>query len=205
MPIPRVALIPVGRVEVVEVEGAAARVAKVLHGSVELRSVATMPKGLEDPDRGQHRAKEMLAALRAEIGRLPVSKMVGGATPSPSGAAPAASAPGPLVAVFVTDVDLFTPDTDAVRSEIAPAQRAALVSVRRLREAHWKRKADPPRQRARLVKEILRAVGRLAGLPDCGEAECPLAAERSVSELDRKAEHFCASCWKRMSLGTMRI
>lgn len=197
MSVPRVAVIPVGRIDSAEVEGATVRAAKVLHAAIELRAAATLPKGVEDSARGQFKAKETLATLRAEIPRLAVAKTVG--------EAPAPAAASQLCAVFVTDVDLFTPDTDAVLSEIAPLQRAAIVSVRRMREAFWKRKADPVKQRARLVKELLRAAARLAGLPDCNNADCALSPTRNVSDLDGKTEHYCGACWKRMSAGTMRI
>jgi len=201
MSVPRIAVIPVGRVDVPEIEAALGRVAKVLHAPLELRQPATLPKGAEDVARGQHNARAMLAALCAEAPRLKAVKAIGDVpSPPPS----PASAPVPTL-IFVTDVDLFTPVTDAALGELDPPHRAALVSVRRLREAFYRRKADPGRQRARLVKEILRAAARLAGLPECANADCALASSRAVSDIDRKGEHYCAPCWKRMSSGTMRI
>lgn len=198
MSVPRVAVVPVGRMEVSEVESALGRVAKVLHTRVELRESAQLPRGAEDPARGQHNARILLAALGAEAARLKVVRTIGEEpTPPPAAGAPAL--------IFVTDVDLFTPVTDAAFGEIDLPHRAALLSVRRLREAFYRRKADPPRQRARIVKEVLRAAARLAGLPECANPDCALAPTRVVADLDRKGEHYCAPCWKRLSSGTMRI
>jgi predicted Zn-dependent protease len=108
------------------------------------------------------------------------------------------------VTVFVTDVDLFTASTEGVLAFLDAPHRAALVSLRRLREAFWRRKADPARQRARLVKEILRATGRVSGLPECNDALCVVSPGDTLADLDRMSEAFCASCWKRLASGTVR-
>jgi len=202
MSVPRVAVIPVGRMDVGEAEAALGRVSKVLHAPVELRETVPLPKGTEDAARGQHGSQQFLSAIRGELIRLKTTKLV---SPDGVAAAPAGPPAASVAAVFVTDVDLFSPTTDAVISELDPAHRAAVVSVRRLREAFYRRKADPGKQRSRLVKEILRATGRLAGLSDCNDAGCSLAPTRSLADVDRKSEHYCAPCWKRMSAGTMRI
>lgn len=199
MSVPRVALIPVGRMDGTEVEGVLTRVSKVLRTPVDLREPAPLPRGTEDPARGQHNAPALLAALRQELSRLKVSRSVGGES------IPAPAPPLPGAAIFVTDVDLFTPATDAAFCELDPARRVALLSVRRLREAFYRRKADPPVQRTRLVKEILRIAARLSTLPDCANPDCVLAPTRAVGDIDHKAEHYCGPCWKRLSSGTMRI
>ena len=201
MSAPRVAVVPVGRIDVAEVEAALGRVAKVLHAPVELRAAATLPRGTEDVARGQHDAVALLKALRQELPRLGIAKVVGADLAAPE-AKPATPADA---IVFVTDVDLFTPSTDAVMAEIEVPHRAALVSVRRLKEAFHRRKADPAKQRSRLVKEILRAAARIRGLPECSNEDCALAPTRAVMDLDRKSEHYCAPCWKRLSTGTLRI
>lgn len=187
----RVVILPVGRVEPAEVEAVAARIAKVFHHDVESRAPLPVPKAGDDPARGQHAAAPFLAALRASLPR----------------AAPAKSSPagGPDVAVFVTDVDLFRPQTDGIFGEVDAAGRVAVVSVRRLREAFYHRKPDPPRQRARLVKMILYAIGRLRGLPDCRDPQCAMAAMGSLSDVDAKPEKYCAACWRRLSTGAFRI
>ena len=143
----RAVILPVGRVEPAEIEAVATRLAKVFHHDVEPRGAVAVPKAGDEPSRGQHQAAPFLAALRAV---LPKTALAAGA-----------GAGAPDVAVFVTDVDLYRPGTDGVFGEIDAAGRAAVLSVRRLREAFYKRKADPARQRARLVKMILYAIGRI--------------------------------------------
>lgn len=196
----RVAFIPVGRMEAAEVEAVAGRVAKVLSKAIELRQPAPVPKAGDDQARGQHLAGPMLAALRGELPRLAVAKL--------AGAAPAAapvSAAQPDVALFFTDVDLYKPTTDGSFGDIDAPGRAAVLSVRRLREAFYKRKADPAKQRSRVVKLALYALGRVRGLPDCGDRSCAMSAIGALADIDMKPEKYCASCWRRLSTGAFRI
>lgn len=196
----RVAVVPVGRMDAAEVEEATARVSKALSRAVEIREPLPHPKAAEDVARGQFRAPAILAEARAVFSLLKVRKLIGGAV---------AVAPVPTArldaVVLVTDLDLFSPMTDSTLSEIDGAHRIALVSVRRMREAFYRRKPDPLRQRARLVKEMLRAIGRIHGLPDCRDPACALAPTQAMADVDRKAERYCAACWKRLSTGAVRI
>jgi archaemetzincin len=197
----RVTIVPVGRMDPAEVEAAAAKVAKVLGKPVELREPAPVPRTTEDTSRGQHHSGKFLAEVRAALPRLKAAKRIGGGPED----LPAGVLFQPTCAVFVTDQDLFAPATEGILTEIAPSQKAAVVSVKRLREAFWRRKADPGRQRARLVKEVLRAVGRLHGLSDCNDSQCALAPTQALADVDRKEERYCAACWRRLSQGTMRV
>lgn len=197
----RIAFVPVGRMDAAEVEAAAARVAKVFSKTVEVREPAPVPKAGDDPARGQHLAAPFLAELRGGLVRLKVVKLAGGAPAS----APVATVAAPDAAIFVTDVDLYKPQTDGAFGEIDPAGRAAVVSVRRLREAFYRRKADPVKQRARIVKLSLYALGRVRGLPDCGDPGCAMFTTTALADIDMKPEKYCASCWRRLSTGAFRI
>jgi len=197
----RIAIVPVGRVDVAEVEAAAGRLAKTLNKAVELRRAATVPKAGDDPARGQHLAAPFLAELRGQLARLPVAKLVGAAP----AAAPVATAAAPDATIFVTDIDLYRPQTDGVFGEIDAPGRAAVISIRRLREAFYRRKADPVKQRARLVKLILYTLGRARGLPDCPDAGCAMSATAALADVDMKPEKYCAACWRRMTTGAFRL
>jgi predicted Zn-dependent protease len=196
----RIAVIPVGRMDPAELETAGARVSKILHAPIELREAAPLPRAVEDPARGQFSAGPLLAALHSSLPRLKPVKLLGG-EPATSPAGPSAAD----AAIFVTDVDLYTPATDGVLGEIDRPRRAALVSVRRLREAFYRRKADPAKQRSRLVKEILRAIGRLRTPQECRDPACVLAPDVTISDLDRKDERYCSPCWKRISTGVSHL
>ena len=198
----RIAIVPVGRMDPLEVEAAATRIAKIVNGTVALRQPAPVPKAGDDPARGQHLAAPFLAELRGQLARLPVVKQVTAHASAP--AAPAAGA-GAGVALFVTDVDLYKPQTDGAFGEIDAAAHVAVVSVRRLREVFYKRKPDPAKARARLVKLALYALARARGVPDCNDRSCVLAGMGSLADLDMKPEKYCASCWRRITTGAYRI
>jgi archaemetzincin len=193
----RIAIVPVGRMDPLDVEAVAVRIAKILNRAVTLRQPAPVPKAGDDPARGQHVAGPFLAELRGQLARLPVAKVVG--------AAQAPSAETADATLFLTDVDLFKPGTDGVFGDIDAAAHVAVVSVRRLREAFYKRKADPGKVRARLVKLALYALGRARGLPDCRDAGCALLTTTALADIDMKPEKYCASCWRRMTTGAYRI
>jgi len=180
----RMAIVPVGRTDPVDVEAAVARIAKVLNKPVDLRPPVAVPKAGDDHARGQHLAEPFLAELRGTFAR--------------SGVAADAT-------LFVADVDLYRPGTDGVFGYVDAAAHVAVVSVRRLREAFYKRKADPVKARARLVKLALYAIGRALGLPECREAGCALFTTTALADIDLKREQYCAACWRRMTTGAHRI
>ena len=196
----RVVVVPVGRVPVDEVEDALGRIAKVLNRPVEMRAPAPIPRAAEDAARSQYRSGPFLVEVRRSVPTLGVVKLVGVAaagSPVPT--------PNPDATLFVTDVDLFTPSTEGVFGELDRARGAALISIRRLREAFYRRKADPMKQRARLVKQILRSIGLVRGLPDCGDPSCAMSSSQVVADIDRKKERYCGSCWSRLSTGSFRL
>jgi len=193
----RIAIVPVGKMDPLEVEAAAVRIAKILNKPVTVRQPTPVPKAGDDPARGQHVAGPFLAELRGQLARLPVAKIMGAAPPPEPAAAEAT--------LFVTDVDLYKPQTDGVFGDIDAAAHVAVLSVRRLREAFYKRKVDPVKARARLVKLALYAIGRARGLPDCKERACALFTTSSLADIDMKPEKYCASCWRRMTTGAYRL
>jgi predicted Zn-dependent protease len=174
-------------------------VAKVLHRPVELREALSVPHGTEDTGRGQHRASALIDRLSRDVKKLRPGRLVG---------AEHADARPPLepdAFVFVTDVDLYTAKTEGVTAALVSTSRCAVVSVRRLREAFYRRRADPVRQRTRLVKELLRMAGRLGGLPECAVDQCVLAPSRGLPDIDAKDERFCRACEQRLLEGKLRL
>jgi predicted Zn-dependent protease len=183
----RVAIVPVGRMDPAEVEAAAARIGKVVNSTVAVRPPLPVPRAGDDPARGQHLAGPMLAELKGPSAR-----------PKPAAETVDAT-------LFVTDVDLYKPQTDGVFGDIDAASHVAVISVRRLREAFYKRKADPAKARARLVKLALYALGRARGLPECRDKGCALFTTTALADIDLKPEKYCAACWRRMTTGAYRL
>jgi predicted Zn-dependent protease len=198
MAVIQLAVAPAGRIDPAEVQAALHLVARAFKSPVELRDALPLPRGTEDVARGQHKAAALLTSLRLAGGRAKKVTFIGEDDSGVEGT-------GKACLVLVTDVDMYTPDTEFVFSLIAAASGAGLVSVKRMREAFYRRKSDPDKQKARLAKEILRCAGQLVGMPECGDPRCGNASTRNLQDLDTKKVRLCAPCWRRLSTGTMSI
>ena len=195
-----ISVVPVGKVSAEELEAALARAARALRRPLELRAALPLPQGVEDRERRQFRAAALITRLSAALPQLGPGKLVGaeggGATTRPA---------RPAAAIFVTDADLFTANSDGAFAALLPSQHLGIVSLRRIREAFYRRSADPGKQRARLTKEIVRIAARLAGAPECSDMRCVLAPTNVLADLDLKQEQPCRACSQRLFQGTMRI
>lgn len=199
MAISHTAMIPVGKVQQDELDAALVRVGKALRRPVELRDRLPVPQGVEDTARRQFRVVTLLERLETRIPQLAPGRMIG--AEGEAGKAP----PRADVHIFVTDVDLFTANSDGVFSALNSSKKLAVVSVRRLREPFYRRPSDPGKHRARLVRELTRMAGRLSGARECGDPSCVLAPSRNVVDIDLKEEGFCRACTRRLFEGTIRI
>ena len=195
----QIAVVPVGKVDGAEVEAALLRAAKGFRRPLELRGSLPVPSATIDSERGQHRAMSLMTELLGGIPRLGPGKLVGAEDPD------AKPSPSPDAFIFLTDVDLYTAKTDGVFAALISSRKVAVVSVRRLREAFFRRKADPTKQRTRLVKEILRMAGRLQGLKQCASPDCVLAPSKVIPDIDSKGEMYCRPCSQALFEGKIQI
>lgn len=196
---PHIAVVPVGKIDAAELDSAMSRAAKVLRQPIEVRGQIRVPHGAEDAERGQARVSTLIDLLRTAVLQAGQGRMVGAEDPD------AKPPPRPDAYVFVTDADLFTAKTDGVFAALVSSKQAAVVSVRRLREAFYRRPANPARQRSRVVKEVLRMAGRLRGIKECANPECVIAPSRSLHDLDAKAEMYCRVCAQVLFEGRIQI
>ena len=194
-----IALVPVGKIPGDELKAVASRVAKLWRQPVEVRDSVPVPRASEDAQRGQHRAVHLLGLLRTAALQLRPGVLVGSSDPN-------ATLPArPNGLVFVTDVDLFTAATDGVFAALNSQHGLAVISVRRLREAFYRRPADAARQRSRLTKEVLRMAARLRGVAECVDPQCAVSPSKSIPDLDTKNEGFCRACAQRLFEGKIRV
>ena len=218
---------PFGTVDLVEVEAAAKRAAKNLGLGVEVVKPAPLPIGHFEAARSQSDARKVVGAVPATV--LPPSKPAPGSTADPTAtraaalsppeswgsrvhgpaaAGPAQEAPkGPVAAVRigVTDTDIFAGQKDFVFVHAEPSYRRAVVSTRRLKEAFWKRKSDPPRQQTRLVRELIGAVALAAGAVPCENPVCPASSARGPLDIDQKGDRLCPNCDRKVRGGALRL
>jgi len=91
----------------------------------------------------------------------------------------------------ITRVDLFIPVLTHVYGEAQLGGRACILSTFRFAE---KRSPDRETFRCRMVKEAIHELGHTFSLRHCRDAGCVMHYCRSVSEVDRKSNHFCRYC-----------
>ena len=176
-----------------------ARAAKALRQPLELRDGLGVPRGIEDTERGQFRAAALMSRLAIEVAKLSPGKLVGGEDPE------AKTPLRPDAFIFFTDVDLFTANSDGVFAALLTAKGLGIVSMRRLREAFYRRPADHAKLRSRLTKEIIRIAARLSGMAQCSTPACVLSASAMLADLDAKEEKLCRDCSQTMFQGTVKI
>lgn len=221
-----VTIIPLGTVDLAEVEAAAKRAAKNLGVDLEVAKTVPLPPGHYEPSRSQSHARKVIAAVPPIT--TPPPKPKPGTTADPTATRAAALSPaeswgsrvhgappaapkdepkGPIAAVRigVTDTDIFTEQRDFVFVFAEPVYHRAIVSTRRLKEAFWKRKSDPPRQQTRLVREIVGAVALAAGAPPCEIPDCAASPARGPLDIDRKTDRLCPNCERKVRGGSIRL
>ena len=228
MPEPaRITIVPLGTVDLAEVDAAAKRVAKNLGLEVVVAKPVPMPVGHFDASRGQSEARKVLAAVPATAITKPRPAPGTTADPTatkaaqlspmesfgsrvhgpaqPTAVPPAPKGPIPPVKVGVTDTDIFSGLKDFLYVIAEPEQRRALVSTRRIKEAFWKRKSDPPRQQTRLVKELIGAIALAHGAPPCENPTCPASSARGPLDIDQKGDRLCPNCERKVKGGALKL
>ena len=221
-----VTIYPLGTVDLAEVEAAAKRAAKNLGVAVEVVKPVPLPAGHFDAARSQSDAAKVIGAVPAII--TPPPKPAPGTTADPTATRAAALSPaeswgsrvhgpppaaareapkGPIspVRIGVTDTDLFAGQKDYVFVHAEPSYRRAVVSIRRMKEAFWKRKSDPARQQTRLVRELIGAVALAAGAQPCENPVCPTSSSRGPLDIDQKGERLCPNCDRKVRGGSLRL
>jgi archaemetzincin len=99
----------------------------------------------------------------------------------------------------VCDVDLFIPILTFVFGEAQLNNRAALISVQRLRQSFYGLPADERRFYERCEKEAVHELGHAFGLVHCWRYECVMHFSNSIEQVDLKQSRFCAACSGRLA------
>jgi len=194
------AIITVGKIDAEELRLTTVRVAKLMRTPLEIRGRLPVPQAAHDTERGQYRAAELMKSARSMAPQLGSGTLVG--TEGGDEGKPPLKTDG---YIFVTDVDLFTANTDGVFAALISKAGLAVSSVRRLRESFYRRSVDLNKQRTRLVKEMARMAARLRGAKECSQPSCVLSASKHLADLDIKEEKLCRDCSLHLFEGTVRI
>jgi archaemetzincin len=94
----------------------------------------------------------------------------------------------------VADVDLFIPVLTFVFGEAQLENRAAVMSVHRLRQQFYGLPADERLFYERCEKEAVHELGHAFGLVHCRDFECVMHFSNSIEQVDLKTNSFCRKC-----------
>ena len=109
-----------------------------------------------------------------------------------------------VLGVGLVDVDLFTPDLNFVFGEADRAEKAAVVSLARMKPSFYGRPEDTSVTLRRVTSEALHEVGHIFGLPHCPTDSCAMFFANTLSDTDRKRPRFCDNCRDRLGLEPRR-
>jgi archaemetzincin len=106
--------------------------------------------------------------------------------------------------LLVTDADLYAKGMNFVFGQADPASRTAVISLARLREEFYGRRANQRKLEERAAKEALHELGHLFGLGHCSNPGCVMFFSNRLEDTDRKPADFCPGCRRMLPSGINR-
>jgi archaemetzincin len=92
----------------------------------------------------------------------------------------------------MVDHDLYVPDLNFVFGEAR--QKAAVISITRLRQEFYNLPQDQTLFYKRVLTEAVHELGHTYGLGHCGNPRCVMFFSNSLMDTDRKGSEFCHRC-----------
>ena len=170
----RLCIVPVGPVDPAVLAMLKEGIAGVL--SADVRSGKAVEPHIDayDAQRSQYSAETILNDLAARGSEDPSEHVLG-----------------------VADCDLYVPDLTFVFG--AALGGAALISITRLRQEFYNRKADADILYKRMMTEAVHEVGHSYGMRHCFDPACVMFFSRTIGDTDRKGFDFCNACRETIS------
>jgi archaemetzincin len=99
-----------------------------------------------------------------------------------------------LVAVILTDVDIFAKFTNYVFGLAEMVHRVAVVSSCRIHPSFWGTKENRENFEEQWGKVVTHEFGHTLGLLHCDDWNCVMKYSNSPAELYKKGREFCTKC-----------
>ncbi|MFQ6002599.1 MAG: archaemetzincin family Zn-dependent metalloprotease [Candidatus Zixiibacteriota bacterium] len=100
----------------------------------------------------------------------------------------------------LVDVDLYVPNLNFVFGEADVAEKAAVISTKRLRPDHYGLPEDERLLQERTLKEAVHELGHTYGLRHCPDNACVMHFSNSLQDTDIKSSSFCEDCRNKLML-----
>ena len=146
------------------------RLSLIFGCTVDIASLPGTPLYAYEPDRAQYRASLIVDKL-AESTDGKEEKVLG-----------------------VTCEDLFAQGLNYVFGEASPAQRAAVISLCRLKQEFNGELPESGLLIDRAVKEAVHELGHTFGLEHCSNIHCVMHFSNCLADTDIKKSAFCSKC-----------
>jgi len=167
-------MVPIGNVDRSIVEFLSLTVGQAVRAECYVSEITVDPRETFDPRRGQYYSTQLLAKLLESKSRC--DKILG-----------------------IADVDLFIPVLTFVFGEAQLGNRAAVMSVHRLRQEFYGLLEDERLFYERCEKEAVHELGHSFGLIHCRHFDCVMHFSNSIEQVDLKSNNFCSGCLRLLS------
>ena len=101
----------------------------------------------------------------------------------------------------IADVDLYVPGLNFVFGQAEPPGKAALISLRGLRQEFYGLPPDKELFAKRAIKEAVHELGHTYSLGHCRDARCVMYFSNSLWDTDRKLALLCDDCRNKLKSG----
>jgi len=103
------------------------------------------------------------------------------------------------VVLGIADVDLYVPSLNFVFGQASPTNKAALISITRLKPSFYGLHNDDDLLLERAGKEAVHELGHVFNLHHCHKAKCVMFFSNTLMDTDVKEDKFCNSCSRNLN------
>lgn len=166
----RIALVPVGFVDVAVLEWLAVAITDTTHLPCSIRKEVVDPSDTFHPARQQYNSTQILSKI-VGLQDGDNTKLLG-----------------------IASVDLFIPILTFVFGEAQLGNRAAVISLHRLKQPFYGLPEDNQLLYERCEKEAIHELGHTFRLLHCQKFDCVMHFSNSIEQIDLKHNTFCSEC-----------
>ena len=162
-------LVPIGEVDKKVIEVLKNNLDKALNRQIFIGKEMPQPRYAFNKQRKQYLSTSILMALIKQKEYSTYEKILG-----------------------IVDHDLYVPDLNFVFGEAS--QKAAVISITRLRQEFYNLPQDQTLFYRRALTEAVHELGHTYGLGHCINPRCVMFFSNSLMDTDRKGSEFCPQC-----------
>jgi archaemetzincin len=167
-------LVPLGEVDKKVMERLPVDLSNIFNEQVEVGQGMPHPDYAYNKKRNQYLSTALLKTLMEQKEYMAYGKVLG-----------------------VVDQDLYVPELNFVFGEAG--QRAAVISLTRLRQEFYRLPQDQNLFYKRALTEAVHELGHTNGLGHCRSPQCVMFFSNSLMDTDRKGQNFCLECNRKIS------